>query len=150
MMTNRSDHALPEKLELGQLQTTPEMTEQYAALSGDYNPIHLDADFAAATAFGAPIIHGAMTLNLLVEGLHSAFGDNFPEARIDIRFVRSVHVGRTIAAGCTLTDRATRSYEIFVETETGERAVQGTCSFGPPTSATAQERADTNKPKDIT
>lgn len=33
----------------------------FAACSGDVNPVHLDADFAATTAFGEPIGHGMWT-----------------------------------------------------------------------------------------
>lgn len=32
--------------------------EKFAELSGDFNPIHLDAEFAGNTIFGKPIIHG--------------------------------------------------------------------------------------------
>ena len=147
-MTNRSDHhVLPETLNLGQLRTTPEMTERYAALTADYNPIHVDADFAAGTVFGAPIIHGTMGLNLLVDALQATFGNIFTEIRIDVRFIRPVHVGSTIRAGGTLTDPETRSYDIFVETETGDRAVEGTCSLGPPAPDPARNGTETNNPE---
>jgi 3-hydroxybutyryl-CoA dehydratase len=33
----------------------------YAALSGDYNPIHLDRDYAAKTPFKARIAHGILS-----------------------------------------------------------------------------------------
>lgn len=147
-MTNRSDHhILPDTLDLGQLRTTSEMTERYAALTADYNPIHVDPDFAAGTVFGTPIIHGTMGLNLLVDALQATFSNTFPEIRIDVRFIRPVHVGSTIRAGGTLTDADTRSYEIFVETETGDRAVEGTCSLGPPAPDCAQNGAETNDPE---
>jgi acyl dehydratase len=32
----------------------------FAALSGDLNPVHLDSDYAASTAFGKPIAHGML------------------------------------------------------------------------------------------
>jgi len=32
----------------------------FAALSGDLNPVHLDADYAATTPFGKPIAHGML------------------------------------------------------------------------------------------
>ena len=33
----------------------------YAALSGDYNPVHLDADYAACTIFKERIAHGILS-----------------------------------------------------------------------------------------
>lgn len=33
---------------------------KFAEVSGDNNPLHLDADFAATTPFKRPIIHGAL------------------------------------------------------------------------------------------
>lgn len=148
-MTDRSrQHALPDNLDLGQLQTKPEMTERYAALTGDYNPIHVDPNFASKTAFGAPIIHGTMGLNLLVDALEAIFGDSFPELRIDVRFIRPVRVGSTIRARGRLTDARARRYEIFVETETGDRAVEGTCSLGRPALTSERGSAKGNKPED--
>lgn len=32
----------------------------YARLSGDHNPIHEDAEYAAATRFGRPVAHGML------------------------------------------------------------------------------------------
>src|SRR5438552_3165223 len=48
--------------------------ERYAAASGDHNPIHLDAQFAAATPFGGTIAHGMLLLAYLGELLAARFG----------------------------------------------------------------------------
>jgi len=48
---------------------------RYAEASGDFNPIHLDAAFAATTPFGRPIAHGMLLLAYLVEMLTAAFGE---------------------------------------------------------------------------
>jgi acyl dehydratase len=36
----------------------------FAALSGDWNPIHTDAEFAATTAFGERVAHGLLGLSI--------------------------------------------------------------------------------------
>jgi acyl dehydratase len=39
--------------------------DAFAALSGDDNPIHVDAAFAASSAFGRTVAHGAMLTAIL-------------------------------------------------------------------------------------
>ncbi|MGB0848015.1 MAG: MaoC family dehydratase [Thiolinea sp.] len=36
----------------------------FAHLSGDHNPVHLDAEFAATTSFGRCVCHGALVTSL--------------------------------------------------------------------------------------
>jgi len=38
--------------------------DAFAALSGDHNPLHLDAELAARTPFGRLIVHGGLTTGL--------------------------------------------------------------------------------------
>jgi acyl dehydratase len=51
-----------------ELQVTQELIDEWADLSGDFNPLHVDEEFAAATRFGGTIAHGHLTLALM-EGL---------------------------------------------------------------------------------
>jgi 3-hydroxybutyryl-CoA dehydratase len=129
-MTLRQRFALPPELQRLQLQVGADTVHRYAELTADFNPIHLDPEFAATTPFGTPIIHGTLGLNLIVEAIERTFGIFPGEVAIEVRFSRPVHVGATVHAGGSLRDPATGTYEIFVETQDGERALEGTCVLG--------------------
>src|SRR3954447_1047320 len=46
---------------------------QFAGLSSDWNPLHTDAEFAAATPFGQRIAHGLLGLSI-ASGLMARLG----------------------------------------------------------------------------
>ncbi len=37
----------------------------FAALTGDYNPLHVDADYARTTEFGRPVVHGMLSASFI-------------------------------------------------------------------------------------
>ncbi len=39
---------------------TPADVDAFAALSGDYNPLHVDSTFAVRTRFRRPVVHGIL------------------------------------------------------------------------------------------
>ncbi len=44
---------------------TEEKVRAFARLSGDYNPIHFDAQFARTQGFEAPIVHGGLVVSFV-------------------------------------------------------------------------------------
>jgi 3-hydroxybutyryl-CoA dehydratase len=46
----------------------------FAEITGDWNPVHLDADFAAKTVFKQPIAHGMLTAGYI----SAVFGSELP------------------------------------------------------------------------
>ena len=54
---------------------TQRQLADYAAVSGDDNPLHLDAEFAAGTQFGGIIAHGMLTLAFVSEMLAASLGE---------------------------------------------------------------------------
>lgn len=59
--------------------------EAFARVTGDNNPLHLDAEFAATTAFKRPIIHGMLGASVFTKVL----GTEFPG-------FGSVYLGQTL------------------------------------------------------
>ena len=58
-----------EKVKFTQVQVN-----QFAEISGDYNPIHTNAEYAANTPFGKPIIHGIFATSVFSK----VFGTQWP------------------------------------------------------------------------
>lgn len=74
----------------------------FAGLSGDYNQIHTDAEYAKATPFGQRIAHGILTLSV-ISGL--AVQTGFMEGTIiafreinEWKFSKPVFIGDTVHA----------------------------------------------------
>ena len=44
---------------------TRDVVQRYAELSGDFNPVHFDEDYARNTIFKKPIVHGPLVLTLV-------------------------------------------------------------------------------------
>lgn len=44
---------------------TQAMIDEYADITGDYNPVHVDREYAAKTRFGACIAHGMLTCSFV-------------------------------------------------------------------------------------
>ncbi len=53
---------------------TQERIIAYAEASGDHNPLHLDADFAATTQFGGTIAHGMILFGYMSDALSKVYG----------------------------------------------------------------------------
>lgn len=96
----------------------------YAGITGDFNPVHVDEAFAAATPFGKPIAHGMLSLNLLWQSLRRGLGAAAPIS-LDVRFVRPVLSGTCVTAGGTARGDGP-GYDVWVRDEGGEPVIVGT------------------------
>lgn len=122
--------ALPTELATLELATSPGQVRDYAELTADFNPIHVDAAFAARSPFGQPIAHGTMTLNLILEAAARSLGARLRRPELAVRFVKPLPVGAVARAGGRLSDAATGRYDVYVETADGVRTIEGTLTIG--------------------
>lgn len=103
-----------------------EDVEHFAKVSGDYNPLHLDENFAIAHGFSNRIVHGA----LVISKVSGIIASNFPGAgtiigTIEWKFVSPVLINQELRLMFTLSKTQTRKgvLELAVLDET-ERVVQ--------------------------
>ncbi len=81
---------------------------RFAALSGDRNPMHLDATLARRTQAGAPVVHGVHLLIWGLDALARAEPELPPVRRLRAHFKRFAAVDETVAAAATRTEAGVR------------------------------------------
>jgi len=77
----------------------------YAEASQDFNPIHIDEDFAKKTPLGGTIAHGMLILAYVSQMMSAAFGRSWlAGGKLNVRFKTPARPGDTI----TVTGRISR------------------------------------------
>ncbi|MEJ5362459.1 MAG: MaoC family dehydratase [Spirochaetota bacterium] len=83
----------------------------YAGASGDFNPIHIDAEFGKMVGLGGAILQGLCTLGFTADAITTWTGDPGRLKKLKCRFASPVRMGDTLTIEGTVTeiqqDRAT-------------------------------------------
>jgi 3-hydroxybutyryl-CoA dehydratase len=102
----------------------------FAGVSGDMYPLHLDAEYAKTTRFGARIAHGMLSASLLSTAnaaLLGVPGGIYIEQ--NIRFKRPVFVGDTLTARAEvieiITDRRRLRTQTTIVNQAGDLVIEG-------------------------
>ena len=102
----------------------------FAALSGDYNPLHFDEDFASRTRFGALVVQGGLTTGLL----HALVAMDLPGPGSVFlsqqwKFTAPVYIDDTITAEAEVVSvhasKPVTQLRIAVTRQTGETVLEG-------------------------
>ena len=76
----------------------------FAAVTGDTNPVHLDADYAATTSFGERIAHGMLSAGHISAVLGTVLpGPGAVYLSQTLAFRRPVKIGAEVTAKVTVT-----------------------------------------------
>ena len=86
-------------------EVTDALVRQFADVSGDYNPIHLDEEFAKTTRFGRRIAHGMLSGAFI----SAVLGYEFKERKIiymsqTMKFTAPIYIGDTVTTTATITN----------------------------------------------
>ncbi len=111
-------------------QITDAVVRAFAEFSGDYNPIHLDEEYAKTTQFGKRIAHGMISGALI----SAVLGYEFKERRVvylsqTLNFVAPVFLDDTVTATATVInireDKPIVTLRTVCANQNGETVVEG-------------------------
>ncbi len=102
----------------------------FAALTGDFNPVHVDADAAAASSFGERIVHGMLTASLLSTVMAMQLpGPGAIYLSQSVKFLRPVKLGDTVVAHVIITaidpDKRRLTLATTVRNARGKNVIDG-------------------------
>ncbi len=109
---------------------TDELVRAFAEVSGDYNPIHLDEEFAKTTRFGRRVAHGMLSGAFI----SAVLGYELPEKKIiyvsqTLKFTAPVYIGDTVTTTATVTtireDKNIVTMDTICMNQNGETVVKG-------------------------
>ena len=111
--------------ELPELKVTPDryLTYRYAGASGDFNPIHIDEEFAQSVGLPGRILHGLWTMSQVARAVTAA-GDG-PESlkRLEVQFRGMGFPEQEITVTASVQDVADGVATIVTEAEQDGRRI---------------------------
>ena len=116
----------PSTLRTSSLTVTARSIQTYAELTNDFNPLHVDAEFAARSPMGRQIAHGTMSLCLIWQSVQRTFGGQaLSGIELDVRFVKPVHIGDTVTAGGNASTEHPGQWDVWVRGDDGVDRIVG-------------------------
>jgi acyl dehydratase len=119
---------------------TEQALQQFAEVSGDLSPIHVDAAYAASTQFGQRLVHGPYGLARFFGALHDMrIIEGTVIALLDTnwRYLQPIFVGDSLAFDITITrcrrtsagDRGVVNRHVLLTRDDGTVVQEGTTAF---------------------
>ena len=131
-----------DQLEVGQKASfTKTVTEadvyNFAGVTGDFNPAHMNEEYAKNTAFKTRIAHGMLSAGFISAVLGTKLpGPGTIYLNQDLRFTKPVHFGDTITATITVEELIKEKNRALLKTvctnQDGDVVVEGTAKVMPP------------------
>lgn len=105
-MKSLLNYQVSDRLPIRQWVPSKAQIRQYAEASGDFNPIHLDDNYARQVGLGGMIAHGMLTMAQMAAMLTKWIGKEGMIRKLDVRFEQVVHPGDKITFGGYVKVRA--------------------------------------------
>lgn len=108
-----------------------EEVNRFAEVTGDKNPVHLDADYAAKTMFKRPIMHGMLSASLFSKVFGTLFpGEGTIYLKQTLNFLKPMYVETDYVAEFTVKEVIKDKNRAVVETLIKDKNTQLVCTSG--------------------
>jgi len=108
---------------------TEKMVQQFAEMSGDFNPIHFDEEYAKTTRFGRRIAHGMILGALFSRALNAHIGSGGVYLSQTLKFTNPVFLNDEIIIELEVTnlrsERGIASVETIAKKANGDICAKG-------------------------
>ena len=104
MTSSKKKFEVGQSLQGFEIEMTVERINAYAKASGDFNPVHIDPEYAKNTQFGGVIAHGMLSLAFVSELMAINFPDTWHKCgTMKVRFRAPVFPGETVTVSGEVT-----------------------------------------------
>lgn len=124
-----------EQIEIGETASISKMISEadvvnFAGIIGDFNPIHVNPEYAKTTMFGERIAHGMLTASFISTLVGCLIpGKNALYLSQEVKFVKPVKIGDTITATAEVIEKIDAKRRVIMSTtitnQRGEVVVAG-------------------------
>lgn len=110
----------------------------FAAVTGDFNPAHVNTEYASETAFGKTIAHGILSIGFISNVLGTQLpGPGSITVGMECDFKKPVFIGDTITASVEVIKKDKARNRVWLHTncinQRGEIVVEGMAKMMPVT-----------------
>ncbi len=110
--------------------------KMFAGITGDFNPVHIDKEFAKNTLFKDRIAHGMLVASLFSTVLGTQLpGEGAIYAGQELKFTKPVYLEDTITATVTVTELDVEKNRVVLETiatnQNGDVVIKGFAKLMP-------------------
>jgi acyl dehydratase len=123
-------------IELNQVYThefkfSQDEVNRFAEVTGDKNPVHLDAAYAAKTMFKRPIMHGMLSASLFSKVFGTLFpGEGTIYLKQSLSFLKPMYVDTAYEAVFTVKDITREKSRAVIETLIKDKSTGIVCTSG--------------------
>lgn len=110
--------------------------KMFAGITGDFNPVHIDKEFAKNTMFKDRIAHGMLAASLFSTVLGTQLpGEGAIYVGQELKFTKPVYLDDTITATATVTELDVEKNRVVLETiatnQNGDIVIKGFAKLMP-------------------